>query len=155
MQFGPEIMRGVRLAAILFAIGLIGLTVYRMLDVDDDDTTSASSTPAVAPLPAKAVKQSKAGDVYPPPPPPLPGRGVQAKPAAQGRDVVVVSVPPARDAFVADAATLPSSSDLASSSPAPVAVIAQPAAAPAPDAPVQHRSNRFVRTMRRILHIGK
>ena len=152
MQFAPEIMRGVRLAAILFAMGLIGLTVYRMLDVDDNETISASSPPVAAPIPAKQVKQAKAGQVFPPPPPPLPGRAVAAKPAAQSRDIVVVGVPAARESLLADASALPA--DYPSDSAVQAAVLAEPQPAPAPAAPV-HRSNRFVRSMRRLLHIGK
>lgn len=155
MQFGPEILRGVRLAAILIAIGLVSLTVYRVLDVqDDDDTANAASTPAAAaPLPAKPSKQSKGGQFYPPPPPPLPGRAVAAKPVSRARDVVVVNVPEARESLVADASALPP--DLPSSPAVEAPVTPEPQAeTPVPAAPVQ-RSNRFIRSVRHFLHIGK
>jgi hypothetical protein len=157
MQFGTEILRGVRLAAILIAIGLVSLTVYRMLDlVDDDDTASAASSSVAAPAQAKpAVKQSKGAQFYPPPPPPLPGRAVAAKPASQGRDIVVVNVPEAHETLVADASPVPSDLPSASAVAVKEPVVAEPqAAVPVPAEPTQ-RPNRFVRSMRRLLHMGK
>jgi hypothetical protein len=154
MEFGPAILRGVRLGAILFAVGLVGLTAYRVLDVEDDEDAGSTAKPtAVASAPAKAVK-GPASQFYPPPPPPLPGRAAVAKPVRQqGRDVVVVDIPAARETLlVADAsATIPDAPpDIAVQGPTlPAAEIA---AIPAPPPP---RSNRFIRSVRKLLHIGK
>ena len=157
MSFGREIIRGVRLAAILIVLGLVSLTVYRMLDlVDHEDTTNAASAPATAaPAAVKpGTKQSKGSQFFPPPPPPLPGRAVAAKPVAHGKDIIVVNVPAARESIEADAVS-PVPADLPPVVAVEAPVVAQPEApAPAPPAPVQ-RSNRFVRSMRRLLHIGK
>jgi hypothetical protein len=158
MQFGSEILRGVRLAAILIAIGLVGLTVYRILDVeDDDDTTSAASVPAaVTPAPVKPAKQQSKGEkFYPPPPPPLPGRAVASKPAPHGRDIVVVNVPEARESLVADASVPPSDLPSAPTVDTPVVTETPAATPPAPAPAPVHRSNSFIRSVRRFLHIGK
>jgi hypothetical protein len=156
MQFGAEILRGVRLAAILIAIGLVSLTVYRILQVDnDEDTTNAASAPATATAPAKPLKQqSKGAQFYPPPPPPLPGRAVATKPAPHGRDVVVVDVPAARDSVVADASTVPADFPSPPTVETPSSVQPQAGAVPA-IAPPPQRSNKFIRSVRRFLHIGK
>ena len=56
-----------------------------------------SHASVAAAAPAKPVKSS-GPKFYPPPPPPLPGRAAVAKPVQpQGRDIVVVDVPAARD----------------------------------------------------------
>jgi hypothetical protein len=153
MGFSTEIMRGVRLAAILFAVGLVGITLYRMLDlVDDDDSASAASPPVVAAAPAKPLKSS-GPKFYPPPPPPLPGRAAVAKPVRQqGRDIVVVDVPIARDSVVADvtAPVLEPRQDpmaLAAVTPEPLADVPPP--------PAPHRNNRFVRAFHRVVRIVK
>lgn len=153
MGFSTEIMRGVRLAAILFAVGLVGITLYRMLDlVDDDDSASASSPPVAAVAPAKPLKSS-GPKFYPPPPPPLPGRAAVAKPVRpQGREIVVVDVPAARDSVTSDltAPVLEPRQDpmaLAAVTPEPLADVPPP--------PAPHRNNRFVRAFHRVIRIVK
>lgn len=164
MPFGTEIMRGVRLALIVIAVGLVGITLYRVLDVevDDDDTVSASSPPATAPAPAPAAKHVKApasGQAYPPPPPPLPGRAaaVAAKPAPRGRDIMVVDVPSGRETLMADASPLPESSTSSpvSATPAVPDTSVVPAVAIDTPAPVHHKTNKFVKTLRHWLHVTK
>jgi hypothetical protein len=70
MTFGREILRGVRLAAILFAVFLFGLTVYRMVHITPVEEKQPPAPAAAAPSkpPAKPVARS-AGSDYPPPPP--------------------------------------------------------------------------------------
>ena len=157
MGFTTEIMRGVRLAAILFAVGLVGITLYRMLDlVDDDDSASAASPPVVAAAaPAKPLRAS-GPKFYPPPPPPLPGRAAVAKPVRQqGRDIVVVDVPAARDS-----STLTASADLTAPvlesrlDPVAQTAISEPLA-DVPAAPAPHRNNRFVRAFHRVARLIK
>jgi len=154
MEIGSAILRGVRLGAIVFAVGLVGLTVYRVLDVEDDDDVSASSakSPAVASAAGKPAKVSGGEKFYPPPPPPLPGRAAVAKPVRTGRDVMVVDVPAARETLVADASTtlIDAPPDFAVQGPAvpvPEMVVPTPPAPP--------RSNRFIRSVRKIFHITK
>jgi hypothetical protein len=154
MGLDKEIMRGVRLAAILFAVGLVGITLYRVLDlVDDDDSASAASPPVVAAVPAKPLKSS-GPKFYPPPPPPLQGRAAVVKPVRQqGRDIVVVDVPTARDSIVADVTAPPvleprqDAMALAAVTPEPLADVPPP--------PVPHRNNRFVRAFHRVVRIVK
>jgi hypothetical protein len=153
MGFNTEIMRGVRLAAILFAVGLVGITLYRMLDlVDDDDSASAASPPVVAAAPAKPLKSS-GPKFYPPPPPPLPGRAAVAKPLRpQGREIVVVDVPVARDSVAADltAPVLEPRQD-----PMALAAVAPEPLADVPPPPAPHRNNRFVRAFHRVVRLVK
>lgn len=155
MEFGPAILRGVRLGAIVIAVGLVGLTAYRVLDVDDDDDVNASGAkPSASAAPAKPVKVSGQEKFYPPPPPPLPGRAAAAKPVrTTGRDVIVVDVPAAREAMVADATAAPfvAPPDFAvQGSALPEPMLDAPVAAPPPP-----RSNRFIRSVRKLLHISK
>jgi hypothetical protein len=156
MRFSTEIVRGVRLAAILIAVGLVGVTLYRMLDlVDDDDTASASSPHSVAAAaPAKPLKSS-GPKFYPPPPPPLPGRAAIAKPVQrQGRDILVVDVPAARDSSPLVTADVTPPVLEPRLDPVAQAAVSEPLA-DVPAAPAPHRNNRFVRAFHRVVRIVK
>ena len=156
MRFSTEIVRGVRIAAILFAVGLVGVTLYRMLDlVGDDDSASASSPPpAVASAPAKPLKSS-GPKFYPPPPPPLPGRAAVAKPVQrQGHDIVVVDVPAARDSAPLVAADVTAPVLEPRLDPVAQAAVSEPLA-DVPAAPAPHRNNRFVRAFHRVARLVK
>jgi hypothetical protein len=154
MGLDKEIMRGVRLAAILFAVALVGITLYRILDlVDDDDSASAASPAVVASAPAKPLKSS-GPKFYPPPPPPLPGRAAVAKPVRpQGREIVVVDVPVARDSFTADVTAPPVLEPR--QDPMALAAVTPEPLADVPPAPAPHRANRFVRAFHRVVRLVK
>jgi hypothetical protein len=176
MPFGREILRGVRLAAILFAVFLFGLTVYRMVHItpveEKQPPTPAAagpSTPAANPAakpPAKPVARSSGSD-YPPPPPrsgasaPI-HRGVRKDTAVatEGRPVVVGL---SSDAF-ADA-RIERAAPEEVSAPAPEKEVAAVAASrdqdqvsDAPGTPDQakpeNRGKRWMKAVGRLFHKG-
>lgn len=156
MSFSTEIVRGVRLAAILFAVGLVGITLYRMLDlVDDDDTASAAAPHSVAAAAPPKPLKSSGPKFYPPPPPPLPGRAAVAKPVQpRGHDIVVVDVPAARDSSTVAAADLTAPVLEPRLDPVAQAAVSEPLA-DVPAAPSPHRNNRFVRAFHRVVKLVK
>jgi hypothetical protein len=138
---------------------LVGITLYRMLDLVDDVDDSGHRAPVVAaaaaPPPSKPLKSS-GEKFYPPPPPPLPGRAAVARPSRpQGREIVVLDVPVARDS-----AALSAPADLTAPvlesrlDPVAQAAIAEPLA-DVPSAPAPQRNNRFVRAFHRVARFIK
>jgi hypothetical protein len=81
VQFRTDILRGIRLAAIAFAVVLIGVAAYRMLHSTAEAQTgpeiptpaieSKAAEPAPAPVQAPPVPDTS---TFVPPPPPLAGR---------------------------------------------------------------------------------
>jgi hypothetical protein len=133
MRFGPEILRGVRVAAILFAAILAGIAGYRMLHVTE-------SRPAPSPAPAASVivvppDRAPAARVH---------RIVRKPPVV--KNVKREEPPPAASApvTVADRVTEPSVNSQLASAPNPPKTMEKP----------EPRRKRVIKALGRFLHIG-
>jgi hypothetical protein len=91
MRFRDDILRGIRMAAILFALGMLGIAAYRMLRIEPAQQTNAAA-PKAAPAPVKPApkaapekRTSAPHTVIPPPPPSRSGASATkaAPPAAR------------------------------------------------------------------------
>ena len=69
MSFRAEILRGVRMAAILFAVFLGALTVYRMVRATPSEVKLEPPAPAPSSTTPAAAQSPSLGSDYPPPPP--------------------------------------------------------------------------------------
>jgi hypothetical protein len=72
MTFRDEILRGIRLAAIVFALALLALVLHRMVNIDLSAPAVAAEQPAAVPKPAPqpaVIGGSAARGSIPPPPP--------------------------------------------------------------------------------------
>jgi hypothetical protein len=168
MRFASEIMRGVRLAAFVFALALIGLTLYRMVDSDTPAAATAKAPPpppAKAPEPVHSAKSAKAQEQVPPPPPPAGAApAVRAKrivPAAQPKDTVLVALPEEQQSLAKGEPTQvpvnePPANDVAARAPEPATkapVQVQTVADATPK--TETRTARMVKSMRRFFRIGQ
>ncbi len=110
MRFGAEIVRGVRLAAIVFAVALVGVLGYRMVAVDDEPQVSAH--PAKPVEHAHSTKEPVKGvSALVPSPPPVGGRMAPAiKAAPQPKETVLVTVPETQQSLAASAKIIDDSS---------------------------------------------
>jgi len=175
MTFGRDILRGVRLAAILFAVFLFGLTVYRMVHITpaeekqssapEADPSTAAAKPAVKPA-AKSVARPSGSD-YPPPPPrsgasaPI-RRGVRKDtPVATEQRPVIVGLSPDAfaDARVERAAPEETRAPAPEKDVAPVAVSRdQDRVSDAPEtadqAKQENRGKRWMKAVGRFFHKG-
>jgi hypothetical protein len=173
MTFGREILRGVRLAAILFAAFLFGLTIYRMVHITPVEekqpaapAAAGESKPPAKP-PAKPVARSSGSDY--PPPPPRPGasalvhRGVRKNTAVatEGRPVVVgLSSDAFADTRIERAAPEEARAPAAEKDVAPVAASrdqdqVSDAPGPPPDqAKPENRGKRWMKAVGRFFHKG-
>lgn len=68
MHFRDEILRGIRVAAILFTLGLLVVVIVRMVHVDLSASAPAAEHPAEAPKPAIIGGSVPPGSIPPPPP---------------------------------------------------------------------------------------
>ena len=165
MRFREDILRGIRLFAIVFAAILVCVAAYRMLrapaDLQDPPQESAAASGAAQPPPGPSTDapvSEAAPDVHPlivPEPPPVPGAPVE-KPVTHPRDLHArdphprdQGVPPPPPTSIAPVirahrASAPSGSEFAPSGPvvSPAAPVEDsPEAKPAPPGgPVGYKS---------------
>jgi hypothetical protein len=168
MTFGREILRGVRLAAILFAVFLFGLTVYRMVHItpmEEQPPAPAAGVPSKPP--PKPVARSSSSDYPPPPPRSGASTGVRRsvrKDTAVAREERPVIVGLSSDAF-ADARIERAAPEEARA-PAPEKSVAAVAASRDQDqvsdppgtpdqAKPENRGKRWMRAVGRLFHKGE
>jgi hypothetical protein len=128
MQLGKDILRGVRMAAIVFAILLITLTSYRMLRVAPASTPQAEKPlPVAAPHPAVAAGAPAvpANAEVPPPPPPV------ARQVRRATRTPVVHTAPVAVLTNVEAVLTPEAA-APEPEPVPTPVVAAPEQKPAP-----------------------
>jgi outer membrane biosynthesis protein TonB len=161
MRFGAEILRGVRLAALVFAAVLIILTVRRVVTLDDAPAHTSASTakPATSPEPQHVAIKGGAASKVPPPPPTTGMAVVTAKPAPapapKPRDVVIVGLPQEEQTI---AANVPPPKPEPSVEPTPAApVTAAPVAEPEETTPekTEGRATKALRSVKKFFHFGK
>jgi hypothetical protein len=73
MHFRDEILRGIRLAAIVFALALLGVVLHRMVAIEASAPAAVAEQPVAAPeAPPKptppAITGGLPGSIPPPPP---------------------------------------------------------------------------------------
>ena len=92
MPFRADVLKGVRLAAILFVVFLIALTVSRMVRVTPAEDRQEPPAPAVSSASPVVVESPRFAPVYPPPPPP-PGAPAQIHRVVRKRSPVAAAKP--------------------------------------------------------------
>jgi hypothetical protein len=83
MHFRDDILRGVRLAAIVFALALFAMVLHRIVRVDTPGPATVSAKPVAAPKPAPQppIIGGSASPGSIPPPPPVRANATPRKPA--------------------------------------------------------------------------
>jgi hypothetical protein len=156
MRFREDILRGVRLGGILFALLLVGVATYRVL----------RESPAPDPQPEKqeAPRQASSSDppIGPslvPPPPPLVVHKHPANKQADAKSAVAESIPtPVADAPTGDE-NPPAATVTEEEKKGPDSTAEKAEAESGPTVGVEHqksenRSKRWIRAVGRFLHIS-
>jgi hypothetical protein len=159
MQFGAEIVRGLRLALIVFAVALVGILAYRIVTVDD---SPEASTPRAKPVEhgvrGKEIVKGEKSSAIVPMPPPVGGRvAVAAKPAPQpqAKETTIVTLPATEQALAGGLSPIddPHTVPLITAAEAPPVEEAD-VVAPVEKKP-ESRATKVFRSVRHFLRLGK
>ena len=168
MPFRDAVLRGVRLAAILFAVILCAFTIYRMVRVTPADERKEPATPKASGR-KPVIPSPDPGPQYPPPPP-APGsparthRTIDKRPPAGivrpvevAGDVAADSAPESKiEVLTSHDQTSTRVEDLDSAEVKNAVPDTAPDLTSAPDSPArpENRRRRWMKSMGRFLHIG-
>ena len=163
MQFRDDIIRGMRLAAIVFAAVLILLIGYRMLHGTQSQAAPPPPPPPPSRVPEKAEEKPRAPDPLAVPAPPSvnsPRKGAVRK-ATPKKEVVPVPLAPVVHNADVDPSPQPPPVDLplrsVTANTLPVPEVAEDPGVPAstPEDKAAPRRKGGLRAVGRFLHIGK